>query len=192
MSLSQYISYRIKKQTMTTIRHKFRDHKINPQTEILVVGTFNPDTIENIAEFFYSRQRNYLWELIPTAFAEDSLKGKSKEDKLEFIAKYKIDFIDLISAVDVDKASNYADKYLDNKVLEWKDIIPVIRNLSNIKQVCLTRKSFTDIPNMKIRIDEIKKYCDEFKIVFKFLITPARFYRADKQEEWTMFFNSGN
>jgi G:T/U-mismatch repair DNA glycosylase len=177
---------------MTTIKHKFRDHKINPLTEILVVGTFNPETVENIAEFFYSRQRNYLWKLIPTAFAEDSLKDKSKEEKLEFIAKYKIDFVDLISVVDVNEVSNYADNYLDNKVLEWKEIIPEIRNLPNIKQVCLTRKSFNDIPNIKIRIDEIKKYCDEFEIVFKSLITPARFYSANKQEEWTIFFNSDN
>jgi len=28
------------------------------------------------------------------------LKDKSKEEKLEFIAKYKIDFVDLISVVD--------------------------------------------------------------------------------------------
>jgi len=45
-----YTKLRTKK--MTTIKHKFRDHKINPLTEILVVGTFNPETVENIAEFF--------------------------------------------------------------------------------------------------------------------------------------------
>jgi len=28
---------------MTTIKHRFLDHQINPQTETLVVGTFNPD-----------------------------------------------------------------------------------------------------------------------------------------------------
>ncbi len=84
-------------------------------------------------EFFYSRQKNFLWRLIPTAFTEAPLKGKSKEDKLEFIAKYKIDFIDLISAVDVDEVSNYTDSDLDNNVLEWKEIIPEIRNLPNIR-----------------------------------------------------------
>ncbi len=177
---------------MTTIRHRFKDHKINPKTETLVIGTFNPDAEENIADFFYGRQRNFLWTLIPKAFDQTSLKSKSKEEKLKFIERNKIDFIDLISAVDVDEVANYDDSYLDNKVSEWKDVISEIKNLPKIKRVCLTRKSFADIPNMKIRIDAIKQHCDNAKIKFQFLTTPARFYRADKQEEWTNFFNNGN
>ena len=62
---------------MTKIKHRFVDHKIDVNTEILVVGTFNPETPENIADFFYGRQRNFLWTLMPTAFGENSLKGKS-------------------------------------------------------------------------------------------------------------------
>lgn len=177
---------------MATIEHRFRNHEINPLTETLVIGTFNPDTIKNIADFFYGRQRNFLWTLIPKAFGENSLKGKSKEEKLEFIKKHKIDFIDLILEVNVDEVANYDDSYLDGKVSKWKKIIPEIKNLPNIKRVCLTRKSFADIPNMKIEIDNIKKHCEESKIDFQFLTTPARFYRADKQEEWTMFFNHSN
>jgi len=177
---------------MTTVKHRFRDHKIDPFTETLVIGTFNPDTVENIADFFYGRQRNFLWTLIPTAFGETSLKGKSRDEKLEFIAKYKIEFIDLILEVKVDEVANYDDRYLDSKVSEWREVISEIGNLPNIKRVCLTRKSFADIPNMKIKIDEIKTYCNEFKIDFQFLTTPARFYRVDKQEEWTKFFNHGN
>ncbi|MDD2602538.1 MAG: hypothetical protein PHX91_06270 [Prevotella sp.] len=177
---------------MTTIRHRSRNHKINPFTETLVIGTFNQDTVENIADFFYGRPRNFLWTLIPTAFGETSLKSKSKEDKIDFIAKHKIDFVDLILEVNVEEVANYNDRYLDNKVSEWKDIISEIRNLPNIKRVCLTRKSLADIPNMKIEIDKIKKHCEESKIDFQFLTTPARFYSSDKQEEWTKFFNHDN
>ncbi len=69
---------------MTKIRHRFIDHNINPKTETLVIGTFNPDTKENIADFFYGRQRNFLWTLIPTAFNETSLKGKTRNEKNRF------------------------------------------------------------------------------------------------------------
>lgn len=177
---------------MTKIRHRFINHQINPKTEILVIGTFNPDTEENIADFFYGRHRNFLWTLIPTAFNENSLKGKPKDEKLKFIVKYRIDFIDLISEVEVDELVNYDDGYIDGKVIEWRNVISEISKLPNLKQAFLSRKSFGDIPNMKIRIDEIKSYCEVRKIPFHFLTTPARFYGQSKQAEWTNFFSYDN
>jgi G:T/U-mismatch repair DNA glycosylase len=178
--------------TMTKIRHRFIDHQINPKTEILVMGTFNPDTEENIADFFYGRQRNFLWTLIPTALGEASLKGKSKDEKLKFIERFKIDFIDLISEVEVNEAANYDDGYIDSKVSEWRNVIAELNKLQNLKKICFTRKSFGDIPNMKARIDEIESYCEQRKIPLQLLTTPARFYRQDKQTEWTKFFNYDN
>lgn len=65
---------------MNLIKHRFEHHSLNPQTEILVIGTFNPETPQNTADFFYGRQRNFLWTLIPVAFGDTSLKGKSKEE----------------------------------------------------------------------------------------------------------------
>ena len=174
---------------MTKITHRFRDHIINPKTEILVIGTFNPETEENIADFFYGRQRNFLWSLIPIAFNEVSLKGKSKEDKMRFIDKYKIDFIDLISEVEVEEVANYDDSYIDNKVSIWNEVKLKIEKLPDLKMVCLTRKTFSDIPNMKIKIDEIKEYCNGKNITFKALCTPARFYNSNKQTEWTEFLS---
>ncbi|MDQ0110517.1 G:T/U-mismatch repair DNA glycosylase [Chitinophaga terrae (ex Kim and Jung 2007)] len=177
---------------MTKIRHRFINHNINPKTETLVIGTFNPDTEENIADFFYGRQRNFLWTLIPTAFNETSLKGKLKSEKLNFIKKYRIDFIDLISEVEVDEVANYDDSYLDSRVIEWRNVISEIDKLPNLKRVCLTRKSFGDIPNMKTRINEIKNYCEKKEIPFQLLPTPARFYGQAKQIEWTNFFRNDN
>ncbi|MEP7376536.1 MAG: hypothetical protein ABI675_24270 [Chitinophagaceae bacterium] len=175
---------------MKKIRHRFIEHEIDPHTEILVVGTFNPETDGNPADFFYGRQRNYLWILIPTALGEASLKNKSKDEKLNFIKRLKIDFIDLISEVQVDEAENYDDAYIDNRVTEWRNVIAVLNRLSNLKKVCFTRKSFGDIPNMKVKIIEIKSYCEQRKIPFQSLATPARFYRQDKQIEWSNFFNN--
>jgi G:T/U-mismatch repair DNA glycosylase len=177
---------------MGIVKHRFISHKISPETEILIIGTFNPDTPENIADFFYGRQRNYLWTLVPTAFGEANLKGKPREEKTDFIQTRKIDFIDLISEVNVQEEANYDDSYLDSKVSKWTDVISEIEKLRNIKSVCFTRKTFTDIPNMKLKIEEIREFCEKRKINFKYLTTPARFYRADKQQEWLNFFINGH
>lgn len=170
------------------------EYTINPETETLVLGTFNPETEANISDFFYGRHRNHLWTLIPSAFGEASLKGKSKAEKITFIEKYKIDFMDLIIAVDVDEdqVANYNDSYINKRVSEWKDVISVIKTLPKLKRICLTRKSFGDIPNIKYRINKIKDFCDTCQISFHFLTTPARAYRADKQEEWSNYFNTKN
>lgn len=45
---------------MGKVKHRFINHKINPDTEILILGTFNPEAKENEADFFYGRSRNYL------------------------------------------------------------------------------------------------------------------------------------
>ena len=70
---------------MTIIKHRFLSHEINSATEILIIGTFNPDAKDNKAEFFYGRDRNFLWRLLPTAFGIENLKDKTKREKLDFI-----------------------------------------------------------------------------------------------------------
>ncbi|MDD2793695.1 MAG: hypothetical protein PHD73_10995 [Sediminibacterium sp.] len=177
---------------MTRIKHRFTDHKINPKTEILVIGTFNPETKANTADFFYGRQRNFLWVLIPAAFNEASLKGKPVDEKKEFIEKHKIGFVDLIVEVDVEAVANYDDSYIDGKVTEWRDVIAEISKLKNLKRVCFTRRSFGGIPNMKTKIEAVRHYCEKKKIPFQALTTPARFYSQAKQTEWTGFFKEGN
>lgn len=178
---------------MLTVQHRFLDHQINPETETLIIGTFNPETTDNDADFFYGRSRNYLWRLLPTAFGETDLKGASKQEKLEFIEKYKIGLIDLIEEIQVDagQEANYYDGYIDSKVTHWRSIIAVIDNLPSLKRVCFTRKTFSDIPNMKKQLDAIRQYCENKGIPFKALTTPARFYRKDKQNEWTDFLLNG-
>jgi G:T/U-mismatch repair DNA glycosylase len=177
---------------MRKIRHRFINHNINPKTETLVIGTFNPDTEENIADFFYGRPKNFLWTLIPTAFNEASLKGNSRTEKEKFIERYRIDFIDLILEVEVEEVDNYRDDYLDDKVTVWNNVIAEIEKLKNLKRVCMTRKTFGDIPNMKTRIEEIKNYCERKEILFQFLSTPARFTNESKQTEWRQFFSNDN
>lgn len=178
---------------MISVKHKFLHHQINPETETLIIGTFNPEVVGNDAEFFYGRSRNYLWRLLPTAFNEKDLKRASKSEKLEFIRKYKIDLIDLIEEINVDEGeeANYYDGYIDNKVTRWNSIIAVIDRLRNLKRVCFTRKTFSDIPNMKKQLEAIQQHCANKQIFFKALPTPARFYEEGKQGEWSTFLLNG-
>ena len=172
------------------LQHRFINHQINDLTEILIIGTFNQDTDENKADFFYGRGRNYLWRILPAVFDEEDLKKKSKSEKIDFIKNKKIDFIDLISEVDVHEVANYYDGYLDCRVSIWRDVISEIRKFKSIKRVCFTRKSFSDIPHIRTKIEEIREYCEKNNIYFQYLTTPARFYNADKQAEWNAFFSS--
>ena len=177
---------------MKKIKHKFINRSIEPGTETLIIGTFNPDTPGNEADFFYGRSRNFLWRLLPFVFDEPDLKGTEKEKKVNFIKKHNIDLIDLISAVEVEdgQETNYYDTYIDDKVVEWRGIISEIDKLKNLKRVCFTRKTFSGIPNMKKRIEAIQEHCQKKGIYFKALTTPARFYRQDKQDEWSDFFHN--
>ena len=177
---------------MSTIKHRFIDHQINSETEILILGTFNPDTEKNEADFFYGRGRNYLWRLLPTAFQKPDLKKASKQEKLSFIEQRKIDFIDLIAEIKVEdgQEANYNDDFIDKKVTKWRDIITEIKKLKNLKKICFTRKTFNNIPNMEKQIEIIQEYCFKNGIYFKALTTPARFYNEKKQIEWTKFITS--
>ena len=176
------------------IKHRFLTHKINSETETLIIGTFNPDANENSAEFFYGRGRNYLWKLLPTAYGDADLKGNSLEDKINFIRHRKIDFIDIISEVNVDEGedANFYDGYLDGNVSVWRDVIEEIANLKQLKRVCITRKTFSDVPNMKAKINQIEACCHANGIQFQCLPTPARFYNADKQQLWSNFLLDGH
>lgn len=174
---------------MSIIKHRFLDHHINPETEILIIGTFNPDIEKNEADFFYGRNRNYLWKLLPVAFQKPDLKQSSKQEKLSFIQQEKLDFIDLIAKIEVEdgQEANYNDDFIDSKVTQWQNVITEIKNLKNIKKICLSRKTFTCIPNIKKQIETIQEFCYKNGIFFKELVTPSRFYNEEKQIEWTNF-----
>lgn len=170
---------------MNVIKHKFRTHSINNETKTLIIGTFNPDVPKNEADFFYGRRRNYLWQLLPETLNQKSLKNENKQIKLEFMKKNNIDFADLISEIqhETGQENNYADEYIDGKVTKWKNITDIIRN-SKINEVYFTRKTFTNINNIKTRIMHIEEYCKKNDIYFGYLPTPARFYNTEKLKEW--------
>jgi G:T/U-mismatch repair DNA glycosylase len=173
------------------IRHRSADYVINPGTEILIIGTFNPATPENGADFFYGRRRNHLWRLLPAAFGMPSLKEKGREDKLRFMAARRVDFIDLVAEADLEDPSNYEDIFLDSRVTEWRDVIAEMKKLPGLKKACFTRKTLAGIPNIKKRVEALKEYCAKRGLPFRLLASPARCYLPGKQAEWSAFFGDG-
>lgn len=174
---------------MIIVKHKFQDHIVAVETKILIVGTFNPAAEGNEASFFYSRSRNNLWKLLPLSYGEENLKDAEPSEKIKFIEKYKIDFVDLIEEVSVERGSetNYYDSYIDSRVTKWKNIQDLIDNLPELKKVCFSRKTFSGIPNMKERIEAIRIYAEKRGIYFEYLKTPARGYSVEKQKIWKSF-----
>ena len=174
------------------IPHRFLQYPLDPETEILIVGTFNPETEKNPAEIFYGRSRNYLWRLLPLALGAPDLKGKDNGEKLHFIKTYKIGFIDLVAEVEVAIGSEtkYGDNYIDSRIIQWRDVISEMERMMQLRKVCFTRKTFSDIPQMKRRAKEVEAYCNQKQISFQYLPTPARIYSQSKQDEWTNFFSA--
>jgi len=174
------------------VRHKFADHRLNPAVETIILGTFNPGHEANKAEFFYSSPRNQLWSLLPGAFGEQDLRRARLGEKLEFLERRRIDFVDLIFEVEVEEGRecDRPDAYIDSRVTRWRDVISELETLQSLRRVCFTRRGFDGIQNMRSRIEQIEQYCGRRGLVFKRIVTPSGAYRSeDKQSEWTGFFN---
>lgn len=177
---------------METVKHKFDSFENLADIEILILGTFNPSVEKNQAEFFYGRNRNYLWNLLPKSFNYRELKKEKLNEKIEFINKYKIGFADLISEINVEKEqeNNYSDPFIDSRVAKWNDIITLIKKHKNIKYVYFTRKTLNDIPEMKKQLIKITEFCSKNNIQFIYLPTPARFENEEKLNEWKKAFKN--
>jgi G:T/U-mismatch repair DNA glycosylase len=170
---------------MPIILHKFRNHQVNPKTEILILGTFNPD-IPAGPDFFYGRPRNFLWYLLPQCWGLDSLKEAAFLNKQEFMAAYKIDFADIIHSLNIPigEEHNVDDDFIDGHIEAWKEINDLIDILPNLKAIYFTRKTFNGIPNMRARVNLIAGHCNQKNIRFCKLETPARFHSPEKQQQW--------
>lgn len=170
---------------MPIILHKFRDHQVSSDTEILILGTFSPDT-DDKTDFFHGRPRNFLWHLLPICWKLESLKDSPLAAKQSFMAKHKIDFVDIIHALDIPhgEEKNVDDDFIDSHVIEWKNVISIIDSLPNLKAVYFTRKTFNGIPNIKAQINLLANHCRIKNIRICKLETPSRFFSEEKQQQW--------
>jgi hypothetical protein len=170
---------------MAVIKNKFRDHEVSMSTEILILGTFNPDT-PDAPDFFFGRSRNYLWHMLPKCFGLAPLKDAPLSKKREFMAAHHLDFADLIEELEYEgEDDQYADEDLyDSHVHLWKDVIHLIDTLPHLKAVYFTRKTFNGIPNMRQEMKRISAHCLSKGIRICKLDTPSRHYSEEKQQQW--------
>jgi G:T/U-mismatch repair DNA glycosylase len=170
---------------MPILSHKFSQHQQDLSTELLIIGTFNPDILPG-PDFFYGRPKNYLWELLPQCFDEPSLKYSPLTVKHIWIAGRHIDFIDLIAAVDVPEGqeANVEDAFIDDKVTRWADVTGLLDRLPGLRAIYFTRKSFGDVPHIRQQILRVRDHARIRGIYFACLETPARFTNAAKQAFW--------
>ncbi len=170
---------------MPVISHQLPNYQPNPATEILILGTFTP-AVPGAPDFFYGRPRNFLWHLLPQAFGLAPLKDEPLPRKQEFMAKYHIDFADIIKTVDLPDGleAEAEDDAADAYVLEWNDVITMVDALPNLKALYFTRKTFNSLPNIKAQVMPLAQHCRQKGIRFCKLETPARHYSDSKLQQW--------
>ena len=167
--------------------HKFRSHQINPDTKILILGTFQPD-IENGIYFFHSQKENCLWQILPACFSETSLRGQSPEFKKDFIRRKQVDFADIIASLRTGSESRktlYNDVMLDQIVDQWNKTEEMIDGLRFLEAVYFIRKTFHAMPRIEKRILQIRNHCVRRCMRFSLLKAPGRYADQEKIDEWT-------
>lgn len=170
---------------MSVITNKFNSHEVNPQTEILLLGTFTHDHAHS-GDFFFGRPRNFLWHLLPVCFKEEPLKEASLQQKQAFVNNHKIDFADVIRSLEVEWGDEEIteDDFIDSHAHEYNDLVALVNSLPGLKAVYFTRKTFNGIPGIKAKVNELAKYCINKNIRFCKLDTPARHFSHEKQKQW--------
>jgi len=171
------------------VKHGFLTHTMDTGAETVIIGTFNPGCICNI-EFFYSGARNRLWRLLPAAFGEEDLRKASRDKKIKFSWRRGIEFIDIISEVEVEKGQecNRNDSYIDPRVTEWRDVIQELGLLRNVKRICFTRRTFNkSVYEIALRVTKLKEH---FGRKFRLMPSPAWYPVAAEQAIWTEFLHA--
>ncbi len=170
---------------MPIIPHQLPNYQPNPATEILILGTFTP-AVPGAPDFFYGRPRNFLWHLLPQAFGLAPLKDEPLARKQAFMAKYHIDFADIIKTLDLpdELEAEAEDDAADAYVLEWNDLIAMVDALPNLKAIYFTRKTFNGLPNIKAQVMPLAQHCRQKGIRICKLETPARHYSESKLQQW--------
>ncbi|MDD2674212.1 MAG: hypothetical protein PHF81_04975 [Flavobacterium sp.] len=173
-------------------KHRFFNQLIPDwKLEYLFVGTFNPSWNHNNAEqadYFYGRNRNNFWCILPLVFGGESLKRQELNIKLDYIIQNKIGITDLVSNIpnaseenkdDINKLTKgFSDNVLNRYTLEFNtpNIMKLIElNKSTLKGVFLTRSTLNGIGQIAKNWGHIEEYCLKYQIKTEKLKTPANY-----------------
>jgi len=158
------------------------------ELEFLFVGTFNPKIDDNQAEYFYERETNYFWCILPHAFDEHCLIDKDPDEWIKFCGSKNIGITDLIESLEIaeqqdfDALKSYSDIELEKFKLNFitDKILEVIStNRKTLKGVFFTRSSNQQINKIWGEWKKIVLHCDklnkenELKIQCTPLLSPS-------------------
>ncbi|SIT90518.1 hypothetical protein [Pontibacter indicus] len=181
----------------------FCDRQIATNSNILIIGTFNPSDAscekENTANWFYGRNQSKFWRYFPTALTGDSLHPNDGIDGHPQIwKKYCIDndivIIDLIKSINInDILPNFGDREVNCKInhdlsnTEYFDIDLAFNGITFIKVIYSLTWTDNYIPRLKRIRDIINRKLLENNCIqnvnqIKYCLTPSR---NDAQTSWT-------
>jgi hypothetical protein len=173
----------------------FCNRRIATNSNILIIGTFNPsDTScekENIASWFYGRNQSKFWRYFPTALTGHSLHPSDGNHGHPQVWKdYCIDndivIIDLVKAINVnDRLPNFGDKAIECKInhdlsnTEYFDIDSAFNGITFNKVIYSLAWTDKYIPRLRRIRDIINGKLLENKCIhdvnqIKYCLTPSR------------------
>lgn len=169
-------------------KHKFssdldlKNLDFSPTT--LIVGTFNPEwPTSNTAEWFYGyTEDNYLWDILPRVYGEESLINATPLPWKQFCHDKQIAFTDLIRSVDdadpdSKKHNNMLGGMNDNALVynfddfEFVNIVQLLKTHPSIKNVYITRGVTEAF--WKYLWNPVTHYCHHNGIRERQLLTPT-------------------
>lgn len=100
------------------------ENYIPKNVKTLILGSFNPNNLNNNTDYYYGRSSNYFWKVIANIlnYNEDYFCG-NLERKVEIMEKYGFCFLDLISSISVTGINeNHENNFKNVKIFtEYSD-----------------------------------------------------------------------
>ena len=130
------------------IIHPFKP-VIFKESRVLILGSF-PSVKSREVDFYYGNKNNRFFKILEVIF--DEKIGESKEEKIDFLKRYKIALFDVVKSCEIVGSS---DSSLSVK--EVNDIGNLIEN-TDIEKILLNGKKAFEIFQKYIKIDKVKYF----------------------------------
>ncbi len=182
--------------------HKFYGHEFhqpgergllpNWKAKTLIIGTFNPSNNfhnQNSALYFYGRNRNYFWDILPLFAAEQVIDKSNPISQKCFLENKQIALTDLLISINDAELNNpeHIRRIKSVKDREIEKFVSFTWNTEYIKSYIKTYKVeavyFTFLSNsstnnqsvntFKFQTRLIENYCGEIGVFSSRLFTPS-------------------
>lgn len=119
-------------------------------SEILILGSF-PSVKSREIDFYYGNKQNRFWNILSKIFGIEI--GNKKEEKIEFLLKYKIALWDIVGTCEILGS-------MDNSIKNYTVVdLNVIIKSAKIKKIILNGKTAFKIFNEKYQLKNIEIVC---------------------------------